>query len=54
MEPKNIKELELFLNENNLFEVLGVDSIGVFGSFARGENADDIDLLLENVQNKKK
>ena len=54
MEPKNIKELEFFLNENNLFEILGVDDIGVFGSFARGEAANDIDLLFENVQNKKK
>jgi len=51
---RNIKDLELFLNENEVFDKLGIDSIGVFGSFARGEKANDIDLLLENVKDKKK
>ena len=52
-EIRNIKDLELLLNENKIFDKLGIDSIGVFGSFARGEKANDIDLLLENVKDKK-
>ncbi len=42
----NIKELEVFLNEQKVFDTLGVDRIGVFGSFARGEEFHDIDLLI--------
>ncbi len=42
----NLKELENFLNEQKVFETLGVDQIGVFGSFARGEEFHDIDLLI--------
>ena len=54
MELKNIKDLELFLNDNELFEKLGVDIVGVFGSFARGEAGEDIDLLFENAHDKEK
>lgn len=32
---------------NNIFTLLGVNKIGVFGSFARNENFRDIDLLIE-------
>ncbi len=42
----NLKDLEMFLNEQKVFDQLGVDSIGVFGSFARGEEFHDIDLLI--------
>lgn len=42
----NLKELENFLNEQKVFDTLGVDEIGVFGSFARGEEFNDIDLLI--------
>ena len=49
---KNINDLELFLNDNQVFDLVGADSIGVFGSFARGEDANDIDILLENTSNK--
>ncbi len=51
---KNVDDLQKLLNENNYFDLIGVDSIGVFGSFARGEEANDIDLLLENVKDKRK
>ncbi len=53
-ELKNINDLEDFLNQNNVFDLLDIDSIGVFGSFARGEKANDIDLFLENVHDKNK
>ena len=53
-EFNNVNDFELFLNQNNVFDLLGVDNIGIFGSFARGEPANDIDLLLENVVNKNK
>ena len=51
---KNINDLQNMLNEDNYFDLIGVDSIGVFGSFARGEESNDIDLLLENIKDKKK
>jgi predicted nucleotidyltransferase len=36
----------LFVNQN-IFKKLGVDQIGIFGSYARGEKYGDIDLLLD-------
>ena len=54
MELNNIKDLELFFNQNKIFDKAGTDSIGVFGSFARGEKSNDIDLLFENVKDKEK
>ena len=53
-EFKNVKDIEFFFNENKVFDFLEVDKIGIFGSFARGEKANDIDILLEGVRNKQK
>ena len=36
----------LFIAQN-IFKQLGVDRIGIFGSYARGEKYEDIDLLLD-------
>jgi uncharacterized protein len=36
----------LFIAQN-IFKELGVDRIGIFGSYARGEKYGDIDLLLD-------
>jgi predicted nucleotidyltransferase len=36
----------LFITQN-IFKKLGVDRIGIFGSYARGEKHADIDLLLD-------
>ena len=36
----------IFINKN-VFSQLGVNRIGVFGSYARGEEYNDIDLLLD-------
>jgi hypothetical protein len=48
MEIKNIKELENYFRKTHLFDLLGVSKIGVFGSFAREEKFNDIDLLIED------
>lgn len=43
----NIKELESLLRQENVFEEFGIQRLGLFGSFARGESYRDIDILLE-------
>lgn len=47
MQSGNVKLLEAYFNSNKIFERFGLSRIGIFGSFARGENYKDIDLLLE-------
>jgi uncharacterized protein len=47
MRPKNVTEFEIFLQQQGLFELLGVEKIGVFGSFARNEPFNDIDIFIE-------
>lgn len=45
----SMNDLELFFNQNQVFDKYGLDQIGVFGSFARGEkNFNDIDLLVDS------
>ena len=39
--------LQTLFIAQNIFKELGVDRIGVFGSYARGEEYEDIDLLLD-------
>jgi predicted nucleotidyltransferase len=41
------QELLDFFIANNVFRQLGLDRIGIFGSYARGEKYKDIDLLLD-------
>lgn len=48
MEIKNLKQLEQYFGKSNLFSLLNVNKIGVFGSFARNEKFNDIDLLIED------
>ena len=48
MEIKNLNDLEKFFQKKDLFSLLGVNRIGVFGSFARNEKFKDIDLLIED------
>ena len=48
MEITNINELENYFRKTHLFDLLGVSKIGVFGSFAREEKFNDIDLLIED------
>lgn len=47
MKTFTIEEFRDFLRENKIFERFGLIRIGVFGSFARGEKYNDIDLLIE-------
>ena len=47
MKNTSISALQQLLNEKGVFEALGVNRIGIFGSFARGESYNDIDLLLD-------
>lgn len=47
MKIENFNDLENYFRKKNIFKLLGVKKIGVFGSFARNENFKDIDLLIE-------
>lgn len=42
-----IQELETVLRVENIFEEFGLNRLGIFGSFARGEKYNDIDMLVE-------
>ena len=42
-----IQELEFILRKAKIFEEFGINKLAIFGSFARGENYRDIDILLE-------
>jgi len=44
---QNLNDLFLLFSQNNLFNQYGLKRIGVFGSFARGEKFNDIDLFIE-------
>ena len=46
--PHNIEQLELYFRKEKLFDFLGINRIGIFGSFARNERFNDIDILLED------
>ncbi|MBT6843882.1 MAG: hypothetical protein HOA17_08845 [Candidatus Melainabacteria bacterium] len=50
----NLNELEDFLNQKKVFDFFGISRMGVFGSFARGEQANDIDLLVKGAELNKK
>lgn len=43
-----ITELKNIMICNNLFERFNINRIGVFGSTARGENSNDIDILIDD------
>jgi len=44
---ESISALELAIKNENLLKKYNLDKIGVFGSFARGENANDIDFYID-------
>lgn len=44
---RDFDSFQQFLREENVFARFGFSRLGVFGSFARGEEFNDIDLLLE-------
>lgn len=43
----DIRELEAILRKEKVFEEFGLNRLGIFGSFVRGEAYHDIDILLE-------
>lgn len=44
---KNINDLFSLFREQDIFRRYGIHRIGVFGSLARGEQFNDIDLFIE-------
>jgi len=55
MNIETINALEKAIRKENLLEKYNLEKIGVFGSFARGEKANDIDFYIDldnyNVKN---
>jgi len=47
MNVETIKALEQAIKNENLLKKYNLDKIGVFGSFARGEKAKDIDFYID-------
>jgi predicted nucleotidyltransferase len=47
MNIETINALEKVLKEENLLKKYNLGKIGVFGSFARGEKANDIDFYID-------
>ena len=44
---KEIEELFKLFEDLDIYETYGIKKLGVFGSFARGEQFKDIDLFIE-------
>lgn len=44
---KNIESLKSLLQKQKLLAKYGIKKIGIFDSFARGEESNDIDLYIE-------
>ena len=55
MNVGSINALEQAIKNENLLKKYNLDKIGVFGSFARGEKANDIDFYIDiddyNIRN---
>ena len=47
MNIENINALEQAIKSENLLKKYNLDKIGIFGSFARGEKANDIDFYID-------
>ena len=47
-QTNQISQLKDIMVHNNFFEKFGLSRIGVFGSTARGEVSNDIDILVED------
>ena len=47
MNIESIYALEMALKRENLLKKYNLDKIGIFGSFARGEKANDIDFYID-------
>ena len=47
MNIENINALKQAIKSENLLKKYSLDKIGIFGSFARGEKANDIDFYID-------
>jgi uncharacterized protein len=47
MQPTTFQAFQTYLRTNQIFDRFGLARIGVFGSFARGESFQDIDIMVE-------
>ena len=47
-QSNRISELEDIMVQNNLFKKFSLSKLGIFGSTARGEVSNDIDILIED------
>jgi len=45
---QTVEELQTLLKQSQLLQQFAISRLGVFGSFARNEPANDIDLLIED------
>jgi predicted nucleotidyltransferase len=48
MNIETIKALEKAIKDENLLEKYHLERIGIFGSFSRGEKANDIDFYIDS------
>jgi uncharacterized protein len=48
MKISDFQTLQDYLREHDIFGRFGLSRIGVFGSFVRGEDFRDLDLLIED------
>ena len=48
MEIETVNALEKALKDRNLLKKYNLEKIGIFGSFARGEKARDIDFYIDS------
>jgi hypothetical protein len=47
MTVNNFQSFQAYLQNEKIFDRFGINRIGVFGSFARGEAYRDIDILID-------
>jgi len=48
MNIETLNSLEMVIRQENLLKKYNLDKIGIFGSFARGESAKDIDFYIDS------
>lgn len=46
-----LADIENIIHKNHMLSKNGIEKIGIFGSFARGEEGNDIDILIEKNSN---
>ena len=49
MTVNNFQSFQAYLQDEKIFDRFGINRIGVFGSFARGEAYRDIDILIDET-----